>query len=135
MMTSAGHHQASILRLVECIERATVLASVLFATQLAQAQGYSVLHSFTGGVGGATPQAGLVLDSAGNLYGTTTTGGASNLGTVFKLDTTDKETVLHSFAGGADGATPNAGWFWTRPAHSAAQLALAALQAWEPCLS
>ncbi len=109
MMTSTGQHQASILRFVECAALAVVLASAVFTTPSAQAQAYNVLHSFTGGAGGATPHAGLVVDASGNLYGTTTAGGASNLGTVFKLDTTGKETVLYSFVGGADGATPNAG--------------------------
>ena len=69
----------------------------------------TVLHSFTGGKDGADPEAGLVRDVAGNLYGTTRTGGAYGYGVVFKLDTTGKETVLHSFTGGADGANPNFG--------------------------
>jgi uncharacterized repeat protein (TIGR03803 family) len=53
----------------------------------------------------------LVRDSAGNLYGTTLAGGnlACGCGVVFKLDTTGKETVLHRFTGGADGAYPEAG--------------------------
>jgi uncharacterized repeat protein (TIGR03803 family) len=59
---------------------------------------------------GERPLAGpLVRDSVGNLYGTTYFGGASDDGIVFKLDTTGKETVLHSFTGGADGAFPYAG--------------------------
>ena len=109
-MTSTRQHQASILRLVErtALALAVVLA-VVFATPSAQAQGYTVLYSFTGGADGATPHAGLAVDASGNLYGTTTAGGASNLGTVFELDTSNTETVLYSFAGGADGATPNAG--------------------------
>jgi uncharacterized repeat protein (TIGR03803 family) len=45
----------------------------------------TVLYSFTGGTDGAHPQAALVFDSQGNLYGTTTSGGANGLGTVFKL--------------------------------------------------
>jgi len=54
--------------------------------------------------------AGLVRDAAGNLYGTTEYGGASGNGVVFKLDTTNTETVLHSFAGyPADGANPYGG--------------------------
>lgn len=70
-----------------------------------QAQTLSVLHNFSGTHGdGAFPNASLVQDAAGNLYGTTENGGASNFGTVFKLDATGKETVLHSFDGGADGA-------------------------------
>jgi uncharacterized repeat protein (TIGR03803 family) len=69
----------------------------------------TVLHSFTGGKDGAQPEAGLVRDVAGNLYGTTRTGGVYGYGVVFKLDTTSKEIVLHSFTGGADGANPNFG--------------------------
>jgi uncharacterized repeat protein (TIGR03803 family) len=70
----------------------------------------TVLYSFTGGADGAIPYAGLIRDMAGNLYGTTYAGGTSTFctngcGTVFKLNKTGKETVLHSF-GGADGAYP-----------------------------
>jgi len=69
----------------------------------------TVLYSFKGKPDGASPFAGLVQDSAGNLYGTTSAGGTSNLGTVFKLATT-QETVLHSFTGPPDdGASPYAG--------------------------
>jgi uncharacterized repeat protein (TIGR03803 family) len=69
-----------------------------------------VLHSFAGNPDGANPYAGLVMDDSGNLYGTTENGGASGFGTVFKVDITGKETVLHSFAGGSsDGADPKAG--------------------------
>ena len=41
------------------------------ASQLAQAQTFSVLHNFTGGQDGKNPYAGVTLDKAGNLYGTT----------------------------------------------------------------
>ena len=44
-----------------------------------------MLYSFTGGTDGAHPQAALVFDTQGNLYGTTASGGANGLGTVFKL--------------------------------------------------
>jgi uncharacterized repeat protein (TIGR03803 family) len=69
----------------------------------------TVLHRFTGGADGSFPPAGLVRDAAGNLYGTTEAGGTHGAGTVFKLGTTGKETVLHSFTGGADGRDPKAG--------------------------
>jgi uncharacterized repeat protein (TIGR03803 family) len=66
----------------------------------------TVLHSFTGS-DGETPLGGVIRDAKGNLYGTTQTGGAKKyFGTVFKLDTTGKLTVLHSFTGRADGAEP-----------------------------
>jgi len=68
----------------------------------------TVLHSFTGGTtDGCFPYAGLFLDKAGNLYGTTQACGASSFGTVFRLSKSGKETILHNFAGGtADGANP-----------------------------
>jgi uncharacterized repeat protein (TIGR03803 family) len=72
----------------------------------------TVLHIFNG-KDGALPCDGLVLDTAGNLYGTTRVGGSHSLGTVFKVSpgTNGKwtETVLHNFTGGKDGANPNAG--------------------------
>lgn len=46
---------------------------------------FAVLHRFTGGAGGAKPLAGLVADTAGNLYGTTSEGGTANRGTVFRI--------------------------------------------------
>jgi uncharacterized repeat protein (TIGR03803 family) len=69
----------------------------------------TVLYSFAAGSDGSGPKAGLVRDAAGNLYGTTYSGGAPGYGTVFKVDKTGKETVLYSFTGGADGAHPEAG--------------------------
>ena len=69
----------------------------------------TVLYSFAGTPDGANPVASLVRDTAGNLYGTTQYGGPSGSGTVFKLDTTGKETVLYSFTGTPDGANPVAG--------------------------
>jgi len=71
------------------------------------------LHSFGKDKDGEAPQAGVVRDSAGNLYGTTLDGGAYGYGTVFKLtpETNGKwtEKVLHSFGKDKDGASPYAG--------------------------
>ena len=69
----------------------------------------TILYNFTGGADGAGPMAGVVMDSAGNLYGTTFSGGSANAGTVFKLDTSGEETILHSFTGIKDGENPYAG--------------------------
>ena len=70
----------------------------------------AILHSFSGGsTDGAYPYAGLVLDSGGNLYGTTYDGGTYGFGTVFKTAANGQETVLHSFTGTPDGANSYAG--------------------------
>jgi uncharacterized repeat protein (TIGR03803 family) len=70
----------------------------------------TVLYSFNGtGGDGENPLGGLVRGSKGNLFGTTSFGGAYGNGTVFKVDTTGNETVLYSFTGGADGGVPRAG--------------------------
>jgi uncharacterized repeat protein (TIGR03803 family) len=69
----------------------------------------TVLHSFTGGADGSAPYAGVVLDSAGNIYGTTTSGGSSSEGIVFRMDPSGNETVLYTFTGKSDGGTPIAG--------------------------
>ncbi len=69
----------------------------------------TVLYSFKGGSDGANPYAGLILDSSGNLYGTTTSGGGAQAGVVFRIDATGQETVLYRFTGGADGSAPYGG--------------------------
>jgi len=72
----------------------------------------SVVYRFTGGDDGETPMAGLILDGAGNLYGTTYTGGNYGAGTVFKLTPnlggSWTQTVLHHFTG-SDGSNIVAG--------------------------
>jgi uncharacterized repeat protein (TIGR03803 family) len=74
----------------------------------------TVLYSFTGGSDEGDPQAGVILDAAGNVYGTTEGGSATQLGTIFKLAPPATaggawtETVLHTFTG-SDGALPMAG--------------------------
>lgn len=67
----------------------------------------TVLYSFAGGRDGANPLGGVIRDSSGNFYGTTYLGGISNQGTIFKLDKTGHETVLHRFTGGRHGANPS----------------------------
>jgi uncharacterized repeat protein (TIGR03803 family) len=65
----------------------------------------NILYSFTGGSDGGYPDAGVVRDGKGNLYGTTYQGGAYGVGTVFKVSPTGEETVLQSL-GGQAGAYP-----------------------------
>lgn len=68
-----------------------------------------VLHSFGHGTDGSTPESSVILDAAGNLYGTTYVGGTFSSGTVFRISPKGTEAVLYSFGGGADGANPIAG--------------------------
>ena len=72
----------------------------------------TVLYSFTGNADGGYPYAGVIQDWVGNLYGTTSAGGAAGAGVVFKLDRRGHETVLYSFTGGSDGGYPGAGVIW-----------------------
>jgi uncharacterized repeat protein (TIGR03803 family) len=69
----------------------------------------TVLYAFTGGKDGDTPVTPLLRDGKGNLYGTTQGGGPDGWGTVFKIDTAGKETILHTFTGGQDGGYPDQG--------------------------
>ena len=65
----------------------------------------TILYSFTMGADGGRPEAGLVQDASGNLYGTTVFGGdlacdgGIGCGTIFKLSPSGQETVLHNFEG------------------------------------
>jgi uncharacterized repeat protein (TIGR03803 family) len=74
----------------------------------------TVLHNFNNnGTDGAYPQAGLIVDAAGNLYGTTNSGGTYTYGTVFELTPAAgggyTEKILHNFTNGADGGNPQSG--------------------------
>jgi uncharacterized repeat protein (TIGR03803 family) len=67
------------------------------------------LYTFSGGNDGGAPQSSLIADNNGNLYGTTSGGGAHGRGTVFRLSPDGKETALYAFTGGSDGEYPSAG--------------------------
>lgn len=70
---------------------------------------FTVLHNFKDGADGANPYAGVIVDSSGNLFGTTYFGGAGNAGVVYKVNASGHESVLYNFSGGADGGHPYAG--------------------------
>lgn len=74
--------------------RLTIVPSIAFAiaiapAQSARAQTYTVLHNFSNGADGGSPESALTMDAAGNLYGTTLYGGTGNggvgFGTVFEM--------------------------------------------------
>jgi len=77
------------------------------AVKPSMAQTFTVLHKFSTQAGGIEPPGGVILDTAGNIYGVTEYGGSFNLGAVFGLDAHGKETVLHNFEA-ADGLWPQA---------------------------
>src|SRR5579864_731596 len=95
----------------------TCLILAMLATGAWAAPKYKVLYTFTGGSDGGSPVAGVVLDKAGNLYGTTYDGGVAQCvngcGVVFELTPSAgrgwKQSVLYSFGGGADGGKPYGG--------------------------
>ena len=114
------------MRLASPVARISISMSFAYAVALmagftvsapsAQGQTFTVLYSFKGGPDGNSPLAGVIRDAAGNLYSTTVVGGnlscggsGVGCGTVFKLDATGKQTVLHRFTDGADGANPMEG--------------------------
>jgi len=88
--------------------------SLAVLSNIAQAQTHTitVLHNFSG-PDGNYPSAGLTMDRAGNLYGTTESGGTADMGTVFRLSHAGSGwvlTTLHSFQGAPnDGAYPESG--------------------------
>jgi uncharacterized repeat protein (TIGR03803 family) len=70
---------------------------------------FTTLYAFKDQPDGASPYGALILDRQGNLYGTTYYAGANDLGTVYRLsyaNGTWTESVLYSFKGGTDGASP-----------------------------
>ena len=81
------------------------LLGLMAVPQSAHGQTFSVLYSFTNEVDGVSPDS-LVLDAAGNLYGTTFYGGFGANGTVYKLDTAGKKTLLYQFKELPDGNGP-----------------------------
>jgi uncharacterized repeat protein (TIGR03803 family) len=92
------------------ITLAIVIAVLLTGARAAAKE--KVLYAFTGQSDGGFPQAALVMDKSGNLYGTASEGGSFGFGAVFELSRVKggdwKETVLYSFMGGTDGEYPSA---------------------------
>ncbi|MGA2019565.1 MAG: choice-of-anchor tandem repeat GloVer-containing protein [Candidatus Sulfotelmatobacter sp.] len=93
---------------------AVIAITLLFATNCFAQAVEKVIFSFSGGVDGSQPAANLVQDSKGNLYGTTSSGGEDDYGTLFELsknsDGSWTEQTIHSFgAEEYDGMFPVAG--------------------------
>lgn len=106
--------------LKQCAVIAGTLALLLLSSaSVAQAQTFTVLHNFTGGLDGASPYTGLTINRNGDLYGTTAYGGllvndchiTNGCGTIFKLARQGSGFIFHplyQFQGfpSGDGASP-----------------------------
>ena len=90
----------------------TTGAALVLLASGAQAKTVQVLYDFSSLSDGAYPEAGVIMDRAGNFYGTTLEGGTGGCagggcGTVFRLASDGSKTLLYSFTGGNDGAGPH----------------------------
>src|SRR5258705_5510384 len=97
----------SLGRILTTSTAVAILASAAWATKVPQ-----VIYSLAGDDDGEYTDTDLVIDSAGNLYGTSVLGGDFGGGTVFQLSPSGNgwtHTVLYSFTGGADGGEPYKG--------------------------
>jgi uncharacterized repeat protein (TIGR03803 family) len=109
-----NHTKKNDLRVLETtvsgVLAAAFVALLLIVAPTAQAQTETVLYSFASQPGdGNYADAGLIFDNAGNLYGTTVSGGAHYGGTVFELTAAGTEKILYSFGSQPDGSGPYAG--------------------------
>jgi uncharacterized repeat protein (TIGR03803 family) len=120
-MTNPAHHLRSTLdsSLPPAFALALLFLLTTVAAPPAQAQTYTTLHSFTRQQDGSNPMTGLTMDEAGNLYGTTSTGGndgsdcagRGGCGGIFRMTRKDGAwifTPLYDFQGGSDGSGPQA---------------------------
>src|SRR5579862_9903429 len=105
-MDRGNPYKRQILPSILSRRLAAICLFLMLALASASAQTESILYSFSANPDGALPNAGPVFDSAGNLYGTTPSGGAFGNGAIFEFSAAGVESVLYSFTGGNDGDTP-----------------------------
>jgi uncharacterized repeat protein (TIGR03803 family) len=101
------HEFSHFIRLV-----VNIVAPLALLLGIASASSTKVIYSFAGGNDGEYLDTDLVMDSAGNIYGSTVQGGDFSSGTVFQLSPSGAgwtHTVLYSFTGSTDGAEPYKG--------------------------
>jgi uncharacterized repeat protein (TIGR03803 family) len=82
------------------------IACCFVPAQSMRAQSFHVIHNFTGGTDGANPLNGLMTGAGGYMYGTASTGGAYNNGTVFRIGLLGDFQTIYAFRGGSDGSSP-----------------------------
>src|SRR5258706_7454757 len=107
-MTAKRHEPP--LYLFSLLKSAILLLGLAFTSQAAAAQTFSVLYSFNGSGDGRLPVSPVILDGAGNVYGTAGGGGVgSDTGTVFEVNSARQGNTLYEVAGNPDGSTFPAG--------------------------
>ena len=103
-MTRSWQHRSSVARL------SGMAGLLILATGItAQTQTLTALYSFGNGNVGSQPDSGLIMDQAGRLYGTASSGGTQGYGTIYRASRAGSGwtvTPLYSFQGGTDGAYP-----------------------------
>src|SRR5258708_14695456 len=108
------------------LRHSALAAVILMLSVAATAQTYTILHEFQLPPDGGIPEATPTLDSAGNLYGTTTFGGSRTsfdcnfffgCGVVYKINASGAYSILHTFApeGVQNGAVPGRGALFLDP--------------------
>jgi uncharacterized repeat protein (TIGR03803 family) len=107
----SGLRKTAVATCTSVTTLAIVWVLMVAVVEPAFAQNERVIYNFRNLTDAYGPKCNLVLDGAGNMYGTTSGGGVHDLGAVFRVSPTGMETVLYSFAGGADGSNPVAGLF------------------------
>lgn len=95
-MTRSDRHQcsATVFRLAT-VGFAILMLSTTFAAQTAQAQTFTVLHEFAGGVDGANPAAGLTLDRTGRPFGTSSGSATGTIGAGFTITESQSKWLLN----------------------------------------
>lgn len=88
---------------------ASLVSAVGAPAPVAAQSTYAVVASFEAPVNGASPRGRLLRASTGRLYGTTSSGGDFNQGTIFTINAAGQLTTIHHFTGGSDGAAPFGG--------------------------
>ena len=110
-LKSIGSNQIGAYSVVVNNNNGSVTSAVAILSVLAAdlPWGFTLIHSFTGGLDGQAPYSSLLQVADSSFYGTTTTGGEYGYGTIFRIGTEGRFTTVYSFSGGADGGAPAAG--------------------------
>jgi uncharacterized repeat protein (TIGR03803 family) len=105
-----GQHRSFNLFVRYAVPKRAIQLSLacLVSAMWAQGATETVLHTFVGAPMGGGPESGVILNTAGELFGVTLNGGPGGNGVVYKVSPAGHETLLYSFTGGRTEAIPRA---------------------------